>query len=138
MNKFKGTLAQITQETIGLQDGNHPINWDCLECGESVARTAAVDVIHLTVICNCDFAEYEHLTSRACHAACYVKKRGDFFRTCVERIETLEREKAELLDYLIVIRDGQEHQLSKGYGVGPDRSLIDLIAKHQPTETENG
>jgi len=35
----------------------------------------------------------------------------------------------EMYDYLLCLKEGQEHQCNKGYGDGPDSDLIKLLAK---------
>jgi len=50
---------------------------------------------------------------------------------CKATISSLTADKEELVSYLICIKEGDEHQLNKGYGVGPDKELVELIVKHQ-------
>ncbi len=44
----------------------------CPHCGESVMRTAIVNLVYSFMPCRCDQAAYEHLVERLWHPPCYT------------------------------------------------------------------
>ena len=50
----------------------HPVGRECPGCGESVMRDALTVLLYAFDVCSCEFVDYEHLTERIWHRACYV------------------------------------------------------------------
>lgn len=46
---------------------------ECPGCGQSIMRTAIVNLVYTFMECGCDQATYKHLVERLWHPDCYVE-----------------------------------------------------------------
>lgn len=76
MSNSREAMNEVTPKDLVESHKGHPMDWNCMECGEDAGRVASVSVIQTTEICRCRKRgiTYDHLVDRLHHAECFKKK----------------------------------------------------------------